>query len=261
MQFSNTHPMNIAHLLKPYHLLKLHEESVFTECILSGDFGTITLDNCDPPQAALLSYADVIIPIGNANQPGVIDLIQSIPLDKGIITKDTAWKEKILDVLAKKTICLERYSFSNENLNPNHLRRLSADIPPGYTLKRIDYELAERLTIDPPPLTRDHIFNFGTIQRFLELGFGCCILQEQEIVSAASTYAVSKSGIEIQVNTVESQRGKGLAMLVSANLVLESLDRKLQPHWDAANKTSAGLAERLGFTPQGSYEMIVRVET
>lgn len=254
MEFKNPNRNIISNLVDPI------DQSIFTECILSGNFGTIEVDDCNDPQIALLSFADVIIPVGDVRHSRVTDLINTIPPGKGIIAKNPLWKEKILDVLSNKIVNLERYSFSNENLNPKALHQMKSTLPEKFLIKRIDKNLAEKLTIEPPPLTRDHIFNFGTIERFLGIGFGYCILQGNEIVSAASTYAVSNSGIEIQVNTTESNRGNGLAGVVSASLILESIDRELVPHWDAANTTSARLAERLGFTPAGSYEMIVRTK-
>jgi len=254
LEFNNTNRNIISNLIGP------KDQSIFTECILSGNFGTIEVDDCSDPQIALLSYADIIIPVGDAHHSRVMDLIKTIPPGKGIIAKDSRWGEKILDVLSGKIITLERYSFTNENLYPDALRQMISTLPEKYLIKRIDKNLAEKLTIGPYPLTRDHIFNFGSIERFLGSGFGYCILLGNEIVSAASTYAISKSGIEIQVNTIESKRGIGLAGVVSACLILESIDRNLVPHWDAANTTSARLAERLGFTPAGSYEMIVRIK-
>lgn len=255
MQFKNNNRNIISNLVSPKY------QSIFTECILSGNFGTIEVDDCNDPQIALLSYADIIIPVGDGHHSRVMDLIKTIPPGKGIIANDPLWREKILNFLSGKIITLERFSFTNENLNPDALRQMISTLPEKYMIKRIDKNLAEKLTIKPYPLTRDHILNFGSIERFLGSGFGYCILLGNEIVSAASTYAISKSGIEIQVNTIETKRGIGLAGVVSACLILESIERNLVPHWDAANTKSARLAERLGFIPAGSYEMIIRIKS
>ena len=46
----------------------------------------------------------------------------------------------------------------------------------------------------------------------------------------------------------------------SARLLLHSLERGLDPGWDAANEVSVGLAKKLGYTFQGKYTMFVVVE-
>ena len=45
----------------------------------------------------------------------------------------------------------------------------------------------------------------------------------------------------------------GLATALSASLIVESLSRGLEPHWDAANPESCKLALKLGYTSAGSY--------
>ena len=38
-----------------------------------------------------------------------------------------------------------------------------------------------------------------------------------------------------------------------------SLEQGLDPSWDAANETSSRLAQKLGYTPQGTYNIAVVV--
>ena len=54
-------------------------------------------------------------------------------------------------------------------------------------------------------------------------------------------------GIEIQVGTKPEFRRQGLALACSAQLILACLSRGLYPSWDAQNKASVILAERLGY--------------
>ena len=62
-------------------------------------------------------------------------------------------------------------------------------------------------------------------------------------------------GIEIEVVTREDYRRKGLAYIGAARLLLECDKRGLYPNWDAANKMSVGLAEKLGY--HFSHEYVV----
>ncbi len=67
-----------------------------------------------------------------------------------------------------------------------------------------------------------------------------------EVVCGASSYSIYDSGIEIEVATNYNHRRKGLATIVSAALILDCLEKEIYPNWDAANTTSAKLAEKLG---------------
>lgn len=69
----------------------------------------------------------------------------------------------------------------------------------------------------------------------------------------ASTYAYYEGGIEIEIDTAPEHRQRGLATACAARLILTCLDRGLYPSWDAANPTSAALAEKLGYRPAGAY--------
>lgn len=65
-------------------------------------------------------------------------------------------------------------------------------------------------------------------------------------------YAIKKDtryrqGIEIEVDTVESERRKHLATAACAALILDCLKDNLYPSWDAQNMNSVRLAEKLGY--------------
>ncbi len=51
----------------------------------------------------------------------------------------------------------------------------------------------------------------------------------------------------------EDFRRKGLAYICGAKLILECLDRRLYPGWDAQNKWSAALAQKLGYHIEREY--------
>ena len=60
-------------------------------------------------------------------------------------------------------------------------------------------------------------------------------------------------GIEIEIDTKEECRRRGLALACGARLILECLDRGLYPSWDAANLDSVRLAEKLGYRFDRAY--------
>ena len=83
-------------------------------------------------------------------------------------------------------------------------------MPDGYELKEIDDKIYDMCL--PDPVTRDFVSSFGSKEKYLEIGRGMVILKEGQIVAGASSYTRYKEGIEIEVDTVESERKKGLRL-------------------------------------------------
>ena len=52
---------------------------------------------------------------------------------------------------------------------------------------------------------------------------------------------------EIQIDTKEEYRRKGLALICGAKLIIECLNKELYPSWDAQNMESVKLSEKLGY--------------
>ena len=79
------------------------------------------------------------------------------------------------------------------------------------------------------------------------------ILKNGKVVAGASSYTRYKEGIEIEVDTLEEERRKGLALVSCAALILKCLDEGLYPSWDAQNINSVHLAEKLGYEFDHEY--------
>ena len=101
------------------------------------------------------------------------------------------------------------------------------------------------------------MITFDSSEDFLERGFGYCALQGDQIVCVASTFTVSDKGIEIQIDNRKEHRRKGVATIVATYLIVDCLENGIDPSWDAATKISAAFAEKLGYTPQETYQMHV----
>ncbi len=124
-------------------------------------------------------------------------------------------------------------------------------LPEGYELRPIDAEIYDLCLQDP--VTRDFVAVFGSRERYLELGRGMVILKDGRIASGASSYTRYREGIEIEVDTVETERRKHLAAAACAALILRCLDEGLYPSWDAQNMNSVRLAEKLGYELDHEY--------
>lgn len=69
-----------------------------------------------------------------------------------------------------------------------------------------------------------------------------------------SSYSGYHGGIEIEIDTKEEYQRKGLAYICGAKLILECLERGWYPSWDAQNKWSVALTEKLGYHFDYEYE-------
>ena len=91
------------------------------------------------------------------------------------------------------------------------------------------------------------------LDTYRRLGLGIVVLADGKPVSGASSYSRYKDGIEIEIDTKESFRRKGLASACGAALILECLNQGLYPSWDAHTLQSLSLAQKLGYQPAGPY--------
>ena len=131
------------------------------------------------------------------------------------------------------------------------LEEMASEIPEGYELRAIDDEVYGLCAEDKT--ARLFVSGFDSKEEFLEHGRGFVLIKEGRIVSGASSYSWYHGGIEVQVITMPEERGKGLAGIVCARLILSCLEDGLYPNWDAASMTSVRLAERLGYEYSHEY--------
>lgn len=223
------------------------------DTVLEGHAGTAMVDDKKAPNVAMLSYADVVVFHGDAEHPKARALAELLPEERAVLPSSEAWHSLLAEVWGQRYVPIERFAFTHEQLDEAHLRDLASAVPEGYTIHPIDLATATTIATDPDLISPDHVRNFGTPQDFMDRGFGFCATKDGAIVAGASTYAVCSKGIEIQVNTQEAHRGRGLATVLSARLILEAWKRGLTAPWDAANEASAALAVKLGYTPAGTW--------
>ena len=65
--------------------------------------------------------------------------------------------------------------------------------------------------------------------------------------------ARSNKAIDIEIETLQEHRRKGLGTVVGAKLVAYCLENGITPRWLAANAESEGLAIKLGFQKGETY--------
>ena len=192
---------------------------------------------------------------GDAGHPAARCFIQDLMSWSAVVAASNGWNELVEDVHGEKVKTLQRWAFTGEDLDPARLEAFLSEIPPGYRMTAMDLGLIQQMVMEKSEFSGDHLLNYESPEDFMASGFGFCILDGKDIVSLATTFVTCQRGIEIQINTRETHRGQGLGTAVAANILIHCLDRGLDPSWDAASEISAGLAKKLGYTPQGNYQM------
>lgn len=135
-----------------------------------------------------------------------------------------------------------------------------ADVPRGYTVHRIDRSLLDRRELRVP----DHVTgwmanNWGSIDGFLNGGFGFAIVAGNGVVSWSLTDCVSGDRCEIGIRTAPAHRRRGLATITAAAAVEHALSHDFSTvgwHCPEDNLGSIGTAEKVGFHRERDYTAI-----
>ena len=227
------------------------------DAILEGNMGQATANDAEDPRVAVLQAPNLQLNIvgGDAGHPAAREYLEQLPKHSALFIGAAGWEELAQSIHGSKMIVMPRYAFTSEALDLEQLRDLASGVPDGYHPVQMDLELARRLGEEESRFSEDHMVNFDSPDDFIARGFGFCLLHGDQIASVATTFAICRKGIEIQINTREEHQRKGLATAVAAHLILHSLEQGLDPNWDGANESSVGLATKLGYTPQGTYPM------
>ncbi|WP_434309962.1 GNAT family N-acetyltransferase [Hominifimenecus sp. rT4P-3] len=247
-EMTNTQPV--------FQLFGQWEETILWSC-LQKVMGKIYADDPEHPTAAMAILGDFSFFAGKPNielvsyKPSwcIQDFIIMIPQNK-------AWQNTILQVYQEKAKVVSRYATKKEDgiFHKEKLEEARSLLPSGYEICRIDeplYHLCRSET-----WSTDLVSQFPTYKDYRRLGLGVVIQKNHTLVAGASSYSRYQGGIEIEIDTKEEYRRKGFAYLCGSQLILECLKQDLYPSWDAQNKISLSLAEKLGYHYSHTYPAI-----
>ncbi len=233
--------------LKVNTLFEGWQETLIYSC-LQKVMGKVFVTNPECPKSAMAYVGCFAFYAGVPDRELVINKPEGFVI---MVPQNKAWEVCIEECFpeAKK---VTRYAIKKDTqFDKDLLKNMIEELPGGYELKEIDEEIYDMCL--PDPVTRDFVSSFGSKEKYLEMGRGMVILKSGRIVAGASSYTRYKEGIEIEVDTVEEERRKGLATIASASLILRCLDEGLYPSWDAQNMNSVHLAEKLGYEFDHEY--------
>lgn len=223
------------------------DETFIWSC-LQGYMGAAYADQLHSPASAQIINGDFCLFAGVVNY----DLVRNRP---GIFQsnyvimapQNDAWA-KAIELHYKENASQHiRYAIKKEKdvFDVEKLEQIVSQLSAEYELILIDHALYKQILASD--WAQDLCFNYPTYEKYSMTGLGVVILKGNEIVSGASSYISFHNGIEVEIDTREDERRKGLALVCGAKLILECLKRDWYPSWDAHNKESLALAEKLGY--------------
>ena len=222
-------------------------ENTILYAILQKVMGKIYVSDPDKPQSACAALGDFGFYAGQPD-PELLFIRGRYFI---AVPKTGDWlpvMEKMLSGAEKIT----RYATRKDTtFDPDKLTVNCQRLPAGYALKEIDGCLYDMCLRDR--MARAFVSAYENRDDFLEKGIGYAIMKNNAIVSGASSCATYHGGIELEVDTQETERRKGLATAACSALILKCLERGLYPSWDAHNIWSLHLAEKLGYKLSHPY--------
>lgn len=233
------------------------EETLIWSC-LQGCMGRAWANHAEQPTAAMILTGDFFFYAGDAFDEAARSLVGYIPEGYSasaalMIPQDEAWEKLIEQVYTGRVTKHLRYAIKKDGdcFDRERLRSFRDNLPEGYSLRPIDallYPLVMR-----EGWSGDFCSQFTSCEDFLSRGKGYVAMYQGKPASGASSYTVYREGIEIEIDTKEEHRRKGLGLACAAALILDCLEHNLYPSWDAANLASVALAEKLGYRFSHEY--------
>lgn len=229
------------------------QETMIWSC-LQDCMGVAYADDLIAPSSAMILVADFCFFAGEPSRM----LVANKPVEHQsnfiiMVPATEEWGTLIEETYGTGALRRERYAIKKESnaFNREKLEQIVQQLQSPYELKLINHQLYDQiLQID---WTRDLCSQFYSYEDYQNHGLGVVARKDGQIVSGASSYTYYKQGIEIEIDTKKEERRKGLALACGAKLILECLNRGLYPSWDAYNKASVALAEKLGYHYDKEY--------
>ncbi len=229
------------------------QETLIWSC-LQNIMGTIYADNLETPSSAMAILGDFCFFAGIPYEELVCykptDCMQDFII---MVPQNEKWADLIVRTYGNKARMVMRYAIKKEPkiFDKEKLQHAIRSLEPEYSLKMIDEDIFHLCKSNE--WSMDLVSQYENYETYKKLGIGVAILKGEELVSGASSYARYQDGIEIEIDTKKEHRRKGLAYVCGAKLILACLENKLYPSWDAQNKWSVALAEKLGYHYDHEY--------
>ena len=218
---------------------------------LSGSMGYVVCDREKDPESAVARLADYAFLAGKPNEEL---LWRSLP-DRGfhiLVPRAGSGWDRLIEQVMPSALPTERYGLRKDTVfDRDHLARARESLAQGYRIERIDAALYDACAREE--WSRDLVCHYPSFEDFDATARGFVVCRGDSVAGGSSSFSSYPGGIEVQVITHPDHRRRGIAYACSAALILSCLEDGLYASWDAANRSSLGLARKLGYTPSAPY--------
>lgn len=213
--------------------------------VIPGGMGIARADDARAARVGSLTlHFDLVA--GGARSERARPLLRGL---RGAIACDAKWEDLFRREFGVGP-AYHRVAFAPGRWNRERLEAFTRAAPAPFSLRSMTTEDAARFGALDPQAAR----NFGSPEALVRSGFGFVAASNEILAAGAATFAIGGGRVEIEIDTDERFRRRGLATALGAKMILECLDRGLEPCWDATNPESAALAEKLGFRRTVAYQ-------
>lgn len=222
---------------------------------LQGVMGAVYGDDDTTPRSAMACLGDFCFFGGTpCGELAALGPPEGEPL---LIPQNEAWADTLRAVWGQRATPHTRYATRKDTVfDTAALTAAAGNLPPGDSLHAMDAPLYQQC--QSAAWSRDLVANFPHAAAYSALGLGQVVLHRGRLVAGASSYAVYRDGIEIEIDTHPDFRRRGLARACGAALILSCLEQGRYPSWDAHDLRSIALAERLGYRLSHPYPVLIR---
>jgi GNAT superfamily N-acetyltransferase len=222
--------------------------------ILDHGFGAIRVW---PGPLASLRLSSFCLVEGQAESPDTLHaLAATLAPDTILVSSDPALISRLQSLCASPFMAVRRHSFVwTQQDDRGGADRFPLPSNGRFRIVAIDAGHADRIA--SLPWSDDVFSSYRSIADFLARGFGFCVTCDDAIVAVCLSFAASRHGVEIEVDTDPDFQGLGLAKAVSWRFMLEAATRGLTALWDASNPASIAIARALGFKETATYDAFV----
>lgn len=234
------------------------EDEVTLYACVEDHMGRVWVDNGDNPACSVVLAADFYFILGKYKESEEDSIIHIISEHRvyAIVLDAQEWSpflERLQREFPESYRSFTRYAIKGrrEWFNKESLERFVKAVEPKFRTERID-ERIFHIALSGS-WTRDLCSNYKSLEEFQKHGIGYVIMDGNEIISGASSYGYYQDRVEVTIETKQEYRRKGLGLACASAMILECLERDIYPRWDAANRISVTVAEKLGYRFSHEY--------
>ena len=219
---------------------------------LEGHMGKAFADDPEQPLIALVDL-DFYLLGGDATSAVAEQAIRRFDLPASIIA-DPSWEPLLRRVWGEWLLTRTRVAFRPGDWDRARLRSFGDALQDRMHVRRVTSKDARAFE----ELAESLVYNFKSLDDFVQRGVGIGIEHEGRFVSGCSSFAISSHSLEFEIQTHPDYRRRGLARATAAAMIEHCIQHGFEPCWDAHNSTSAALATSIGFvdpTPYTAYQL------